>query len=87
MPWPDNGEGRARSRPGPAPTATATNGNRKSIPDGADRHCADCRCRCRCHRPPPEPPYTPWPTSPQPGEPFYMAAIALGEVEAEEWAA
>ena len=87
MPWPDNGRGRGTSTdPGlDTQQITATNGNGKSIPDGSDRHCADCRCRCRCHRPPPEPPYTKFPLLP--GEPFYMAAIAAGEVEPGELAA
>jgi hypothetical protein len=78
--------GNGRSRPdhegGPDLNITATNGNVESIPDAGGAHCSDCRCRCRCHQPPPEPPYTPWPRAPLPGEPFYMAAIALGEVEA-----
>jgi hypothetical protein len=94
MPWPDNGRaGSPRSRrPGSGQYYTATtrhhlNGGVAILPDAGDRHCERCRCRCGCHRPPPEPPYTPWPSSPQPGEPFYMAAVALGEVEVEEWAA
>jgi hypothetical protein len=57
-----------------------------SLPHRDDQHCPACTCRCRCHRPPP------WWASlpeqillPQPGEPFYMAAIAAGEIKG--WAA
>ena len=75
--------GPRRQRSGPSRhegAATGTAGHRRrSLP-----HCEDCRCRCHCHRPPPEPPYTAWPTSPLPGEPFYMAAVAAGEISAEE---
>jgi hypothetical protein len=90
---PRDGRGRGANFPGlesrnyTATNGTATNGGAAILPDGRDRHCADCRCRCDCHRPPPEPAYTPWPTMPRPGEPFYMAAIALGEVEFGEVAA
>jgi len=89
-PVPGNGRGRAPRyrRPGPDQQYTATYGS-TILPGGDDRHCERCRCRCDCHRPPPEPAYTPWPATPKPGEPFYMAAIAASEVEVEveEWAA
>jgi hypothetical protein len=61
------------------PTSTT-----QSLPHSADEHCPACRCPCRCHKPPPLPEQS---LLPRPGEAFYMAAIAAGELELGEVAA
>jgi hypothetical protein len=76
---PDKARGRPpRQESGPA-VVTPTRRPNPRLPRGTDRHCPACACRCACHRPDPEPLVRE--ILPQPGEPFFMALLAVNGLD------